>query len=308
MKILVTGASGFIGGNIVLALVKEDSNYEVIAIGRKQINKFNNFQQVEYLSLDLTKNLPQIECDVCIHCAGLADDRSTKKELLEQNVFATQQLINALIGCKTFIFISSSSVYDFSDNLIKKETDASFSKKLYLYGESKLIAEKIIEKSGINSIYILRPRAVYGKGDNTLLPRILKLFKFNRIISPGSLEITISLTHINNLSNAVLACIQASKKGVFIYNISDKIVYNLKSIIGEISMLKSGKKSFIHIPIEIIQFILLITSFFKVKSNITHQSFLYLTQNAVLDINKIHSDLKFDGSSDFYTSLNDLNI
>jgi len=308
MKILVTGASGFIGGNIVLALVKEDSNYEVIAIGRKQIDKFNNFQQVEYLSLDLTKNLPQIECDVCIHCAGLADDRSSKKDLIEQNVFATQQLINALIGCKTFIFISSSSVYDFSDNQAKKETDASLSDNLSQYGESKLIAEKIIEKSGINSIYILRPRAVYGKGDYTLLPRILKLFKFNKIISPGSLDISISLTHINNLTNLIIAAFKQSKKGIFIYNISDKIVYNLKSIIGEISLKKNGKKSFIRIPVKIIQLILFFNSLFKIRSNISKQSLLYLTQNAVLIIQKVQSDFEFDCSSNFYSSLSDLEI
>src|SRR5687767_10631493 len=111
MKILVTGASGFIGGYVAMELAKIPGN-QIIATGRSATNRFKDFRTIEYQKLDLTGNLPELPCDVCVHSAGLADDKSTHQQLEQANVLATSNLIRALKNCKCIVYISSASVYD----------------------------------------------------------------------------------------------------------------------------------------------------------------------------------------------------
>src|SRR6218665_2924874 len=109
MNILVTGASGFIGGYVVVQLAKNPS-YSIIATGRSYTSAFSAYSNVKYVQADLTQHFPNISCDVCIHSAGLADDKSTAKQFERNNVEATNRLLISLNGCKTFIHISSSSI------------------------------------------------------------------------------------------------------------------------------------------------------------------------------------------------------
>jgi nucleoside-diphosphate-sugar epimerase len=216
---------------------------------------------------------------------------------------STENLLNALSNCQCFIYISSSSVYDFSDGKSKKETDFGHAYKLSLYGKSKLRAEELVMRSDIASIYILRPRAVYGKGDRVLLPRILHQIKGNKMFVPGDLNVQTSLTHIDNLSEAIKLCIQKQLPGVSIYNVSDNKTYNLRAIFGAILKAKTGKGKMIHIPVSIIKTIINIQRIVGQRSNITNQSLNYLCQNSVIDNSKIYNELGYRGTKNFFESL-----
>jgi nucleoside-diphosphate-sugar epimerase len=150
MKILVTGASGFIGGNLVELLAADERN-DIVATGRSFTNKFDPYPNVAYFQQDLSVAVPDQSCDVCIHCAGLADDRSSIEQFITHNVKATENLLHAVRHCKVMIFISSASVYDFADGKVKFEEDAHMSDQISLYGQSKLLAEEAIGASGIRS-------------------------------------------------------------------------------------------------------------------------------------------------------------
>ena len=72
MKILITGTTGFIGGHLLRYFAKQ--GHEMIAWSRstlapKGLEKFG-----KYTSVDLLKDIPQLSVDVCIHCAGYAND------------------------------------------------------------------------------------------------------------------------------------------------------------------------------------------------------------------------------------------
>ena len=172
----------------------------------KKVKFFNRNGNVKYFACDLNSIKEKIECDICIHCAGLADDFSTFDEYRRNNIDATENLINNLLNCTTLIYISSSSVYNFSDNIPKKECHVD-GRNLSDYGKSKYAAEELIRRSKIPSKYILRPRAVYGADDHKLLPRIKQLVKGSILFLPGKLSTTSSLTHIQNLVEAVFQCI-----------------------------------------------------------------------------------------------------
>jgi 2-alkyl-3-oxoalkanoate reductase len=308
MKILVTGASGFIGGKIVENLAK-NTEYDVLATGRSSSTaKFGNYPNVTYFTQDLKNNLPFLSCDVCIHCAGLADDRSSDEQLTTNNVDATANLLAALEGCNLLIFISSASVYDFSDGVPKREEDADTNIPVSSYGKSKLAAEKLVIDAKVKSVYIIRPRAVYGPGDRVLLPRILRLIKGSSMIVPANLSKRTSLTHIENLYEAVHNALLQANPGTHIFNIADNATYDLNAVFGEILEKKAGKKLLIRIPAILIKALLIVNGLLGRKGQFTRQSYTYITEHSQLSIEKAQTHLRYTGSHKFYKSINELEV
>lgn len=307
IRILVTGASGFIGGNVVKYLASNRS-YKVTATGRSATSNFINLGNVTYMQMDLCEKIPPLEYDICIHCAGLADDHSSYKELMKHNCFATTSLIESLNNCRLFIYISSASVYDFSDGLLKTENNTAIENCLSAYGKSKMLAEGIVAKSQIQSVYILRPRAVYGKGDRVLLPRILKLIKGKTMIVPGMLNSICSLTHIENLLEAVVKCTHYQKPGIHIFNIADRDTYNLKEVLGAILLKKTRKINFIYIPLFILKGIVRISALTRLRTTFNKQSLNYLIWDSCISIQKAVTEFDYNGKFSFFESLDQLEI
>jgi len=85
---------------------------------------------------------------------------------------------------KKFIFISSPSVYfRFKHQLDLKESDI-LPKPINIYSSSKREAEKLVQSSGIPYV-ILRPRALIGRGDKVIIPRILRAHREGRLMRMG---------------------------------------------------------------------------------------------------------------------------
>lgn len=170
-RILVTGASGFVGGRVADAL--EWAGHDVVRVGRRKLDRR------DYISCDLAEKW-KIErlgmCDVVIHAAARASPWGPRQSFLRDNVQATQNLLEfcAATGFPRIVHISSSSVYyRAEDQFHISESTPLPEKFVNIYAETKRESEKIVEQySGAWSI--LRPRAVFGPGDTVLLPRILE--------------------------------------------------------------------------------------------------------------------------------------
>lgn len=300
MNILVTGATGFIGGEVVLQIAR-NTDFKIVATGRSKTDRFGTLKNVEFIHADLLDNVPEGTFDTCIHCAGLADDQAGEEEFHLHNVEATRQLINSLRRCNNFIFISSSSVYNFSDGNVKSETDATLCPGLSFYGRSKLLAEEIVKKSGISSVYILRPRAVYGTTDRVLMPRILRLLKGRFFVIPGDLNIKASLTHIDNLTEVVEKAVSAANPGIHIYNIADRSPYLLRDVFRQIGNRKINRKvRFLQIPVAVINMFLFVQKTFGFKSQLSRQAIDYLTCNSVIDTRSSLSEMGIECKFVFY--------
>ena len=228
MKILITGATGFIGAHLIRHLSKQ--GHKIIAWSRPAKPPAGLEKYAKYTSVDLLENVPAIEVDACIHCAGYAHDIGDWDTFYQNNVQTTINLFSA-VSTNRWVNISSASVYPLLSKVIE-EKDIDVNKFPSLYGKSKYVAEQWIKDHmrPEQSIINLRPRGVYGSNDRTLLPRILNQGKSGTVKLPGGGRVRLSMTHISNLVQAVDLSLQSNRHGFHVYNVADKEAYLLRDV------------------------------------------------------------------------------
>ncbi|CAN5378488.1 NAD(P)-dependent oxidoreductase [soil metagenome] len=215
MRVAVTGASGFIGGAVATALA--DAEHAVVGFGRRPDGWSHPLASYRVWDLTTGPLRDDTEFDAVVHCAALADDWAPLDEALRVNRDGTRIVAHSFPGARV-VHLSTASVYDaYSPSVDVAETAAPARRFLSAYSESKTRAEFELAR---RDALILRPHAVYGPGDTTLLPRILAGVRRGRLVVPEGAEVRHSLTHIDNLVLAVQRALDpAAPRGT--YNIAD---------------------------------------------------------------------------------------
>ncbi|MGK5553246.1 NAD-dependent epimerase/dehydratase family protein [Actinomadura kijaniata] len=219
MRIAVTGASGFVGGAVCRALVGR--GIETLAFGRRATVAPGHLAGAPYRSWDLTRGplagAPPV--DAVIHCAGSVTDWGPAAGLFATNVTGTRNALASFPGAR-FVHVSTASVYDpFRPTVMAAEHEAPVARYLNAYGASKAAAERAVLAARRDAI-VLRPHAVYGPGDTTLLPRVLAAVRGPLLVAVGTGRQPISLTSVANLTAAcLLAATGPVASGVF--NVTD---------------------------------------------------------------------------------------
>jgi nucleoside-diphosphate-sugar epimerase len=167
--------------------------------------------------------------DAVVHCAALADDWAPRELALRVNRDGTRAVIEAFPGAR-LVHLSTSSVYDArTPSVLLREGAVEGAHFLSNYSWSKALAEVEAARAGA---VILRPHAVYGPGDTTLLPRILAGVRRGRLALPNGGRVLHSLTHIDNLVAAVLAGLDPQAPAGA-YNVADDAPVLLSEVLAE---------------------------------------------------------------------------
>lgn len=236
MKILITGASGFVGSSF-MSLYENEYEYEIYGIGRRKLKKKN------YFSIDLTEPFDfelDLVPDVVIHCAAKSSPWGSYEEFYDQNVVSTQNVIDFCInkGVKKLVYISSSSVFYKNEDQFDITNDTFFGNEFVNdYARTKYMGERLV-KQQIENYVILRPRAVYGQGDTVLFPRILYAAKKGKLPQIKGKKVIGDLIYIDNLNYYMLqACIRDVKGE---YNLTDGepvLIYDfVKKVLDKLNM------------------------------------------------------------------------
>ena len=212
-SILITGSSGFVGGALLRACLRD--KWDVLGIGRRPHEKLSeNVPKLSYLSFDLTHPFEESgltrsrSFDVVVHAAALSSPWGSRKDFYENNVLATKNLLQY---CRSnnlprFIFISSTSVfYRCYDQFDITEKTPFAEKAVNRYSASKQEAERLVREYP-GDWCILRPRAVFGYGDTVLFPRILaaaRAGRFPLLLRKGE-PVVSDMLSINNLVHYIL--------------------------------------------------------------------------------------------------------
>ena len=184
MKVLVTGASGFLGSHVVTLLKARGD--EVRCLVRKSSNtKLLEKLGVElaYGAIDQHDTLPAAVkgVDAIIHCAGLVKAKSAE-EFDEVNHKGSEALALAAIehnpGLKRFVHISTAAFMGPGEPGVKRTTDDE-PNPVTEYGRSKLRGERaVLALKDKLPVTVLRPPAIYG-------PRDTEMFAFFQMVSYG---------------------------------------------------------------------------------------------------------------------------
>lgn len=229
MRILLTGATGFLGYRTLERLILEEKVTHIIASGRSiRKTHFVDHPKVDYVLGDLTnaiyvdaitKNVDQI-----IHAAALSSPWGTPETFWKANVRPQELLIAAAQkkNIQRFIYVSTPSMYfEPKDSFDIKESDPLPKKFINQYAATKREAEILLEKSGIPFLAI-RPRALTGRGDTVIMPRLIRAFEEGRLKIIGSGKNTADLTSVSNVADALVLCMYAEEKALNqVYNISN---------------------------------------------------------------------------------------
>ncbi len=178
-RVLITGATGFLGGYIVEEFYR--NGYNIIATGRdtKRLHKLKR-PRITIWQGDLS-DLPKLRqpVDMVVHAAALSTIWGSWNHFYTNNVAGTQQVINFCHqnNVKRLVFISSPSVYSSrGDKYMISENDFDSHNQLNNYIRSKIEAEELVNQAQDNGLetVILRPRGIIGIGDTSIVPRLLK--------------------------------------------------------------------------------------------------------------------------------------
>ncbi|MDR1418055.1 MAG: NAD-dependent epimerase/dehydratase family protein [Endomicrobium sp.] len=307
LKILVTGANGFVGSHIVEYLIEQ--KYKIVCLVRKTSNlKWIKNLPLQYLygSLNNKKFLSTIvkDFDVIIHCAGVVRATS-KKEYFKVNVENTKTLCNSVLennpALKKFIFISSQAAQGCSSlDSLRQVSDKE--NPVSDYGRSKLAAEIEIKHmlNGKILYTIFRPAAVYG-------PRDKDIFIFFNLVNKHLRPVTVKkrllqLVYVKDVANAVVKSIENKNSNNNIYYLANSKQYTWTGI-GKVISNSVGVKT---IPIIIPDFVFHLISFAsKMLSYITKKSLVLneqkidelLCDNWSCDTKQTEKDLKVSFTS-----------
>jgi len=214
VKILVTGASGFIGSFLLSAL--RDAGHEVRAASRSRMEQ----QGIDYVlapelgaGADWSRAL--LGVDAVLHLAGRAHvpskhaDAETEEVYFRFNTEGTRALAEqaAASGVKHFIFLSS--CHAVAADYEVQITEKTQPNPVTAYGRSKLEAERAIRKalSTACAWTILRPPLVYGKGNKANFGLLLKLVKSGIPLPLASVRNRRTFIFVENLVDVIVACL-----------------------------------------------------------------------------------------------------
>lgn len=219
----ITGASGF--------------------IGRALIDKFET-DGVKYRVIDRIHNLSdQVgDCTAMIHLGSIND--SSSPDIQMANVEYTQSLIGVLPADCILIFTSSFAVYKTpsKDEIITEDYPTDPRNR---YGQTKLEAEKFIERSGLNA-WILRLSNAYGSGmppfKHSVVATFNELIKQDKELTiDGDGSQTRDFLNVEDVVLAINLCLKQESTGVQILNICSGVETSLNNLVQKLSQ-KQHKK------------------------------------------------------------------
>lgn len=260
--------------------------YEILALGRRNRENVPSelFDFVDYATYEECEG-KNIQCGALIHTAGLASETASINSLNQSNVELTQAVFK---NFKTshFIQISSASVYPPSKHG-HTEDEVIQESNISDYGLSKLKAEQwLIKHRNDTPLTILRPRAIYGVGDQVLLPRLMRLKKGPVFLKPHPLRYQVSMTCIELLLEATKQIIEMPLHTTpLLLNIADKHTYSLNQVFERVGRL-SGARCTLPISENILKSVAAL----GLSSNITTGGLNYFLTDHFLDTSRLQNN------------------
>ena len=217
MKILVTGATGFVGKALARRLAARGD--EVTALGRNPAILAELEQAgLRSVQADLADGeAMRAAClgqELVFHSGALSSAWGPAQAFERANVLGTQTVIAgcAAAGVRRLVYVSTPSIYFRFETRLNVREDAPLpAKPANEYARTKRLAEAEIDEAHARGLPVIsiRPRAIFGEGDNAILPRVISRLQSGRLRVIGDGQNITDLTYVENVVDALLLCAEA---------------------------------------------------------------------------------------------------
>ncbi|MEX0838907.1 MAG: NAD-dependent epimerase/dehydratase family protein [Parvibaculum sp.] len=208
MKIFITGASGFVGGAAARELARDN---EVLALSRSE----KSDAIIKALGATPVRgDLKNIDApmlngvDAVVHCAAKVETWGPMREFIDINVKGTERLLKAArkAGVKRFVHIGTEAAlfYGQAMNDLDETAPMAFTSPLP-YPRSKALAERAVRAANADGFtaIVLRPRFIWGPGDQTLLPALKTMVAAGRFTWIDRGRALTDTVHVDNVVHAI---------------------------------------------------------------------------------------------------------
>jgi nucleoside-diphosphate-sugar epimerase len=212
MIAFVTGGSGFVGRELIRALRARGD--EVVALARSDaaassVEKVGAKAARGDLDDDAALRAAVSGVDVVFHVAAKVETWGKYEDFVRVNVEGTRRVAEAAAG-KKIVHVSTEAVLCGRPIVNADETVPYPDKPIGFYGSTKAEAEKIMRAAGG---VIVRPRAIWGKGDTSLLPQLVASAKAGKFAWIGGGRHLTSTCHVRNCVEGMLLAASKGKAG-----------------------------------------------------------------------------------------------
>ncbi len=226
MKVLVTGIAGQLGHDVMNELHKR--GYE--GVGSDVAPKYSGADdgtavtKMDYIQMDITNSeevteaIQKVNPDVVVHCAAwtavdLAEESENKDKVMAINVGGTENIAKVCkeLDCK-MVYISTDYVFD-GYGTRPWEEDCKDYAPLNVYGESKLMGEKVVSLN-LEKYFIVRIAWVFGVNGNNFIKTMLKVGKKFDTLKVVNDQIG-TPTYTYDLSRLLVDMIETDKYGCY---------------------------------------------------------------------------------------------
>lgn len=269
MKVLITGATGFVGSHVADAMLQRghEVHYVARATSNHQWMKNKPVRCIDGSLSSADSLKAAVEgTDIVIHVAGLTAAKS-EAEFMRGNRDATQNVLDAIRryapSLQRYVHVSSLAVSGPAIDESHPITEDMEMRPITAYGRTKKAAEEVVRTAMADMpITIVRPPAVYGQRDTAILTYFQSI---NRGIMPliGFDEKKVSLVHVRDLARGIATAAEAHAAIGQTYNISSDRFYTWREI-GTVAGAMLGKRRLlpIHLPHPIVMSIAGMSGFF----------------------------------------------
>ncbi len=262
MKILVTGATGFLGSRLVSALAGQGHTVRALSRGsglENQLQKTN----VEIVRGDLKdlESLREAIDGIDMVCHAAAAMSGPWQEHLETTVQGTEWMLKIAqeAGVKRFVHISSITVYrtwDHGREALIDETSPwdPYPERLGPYAHSKIEAEKRALRylrQGL-PVVVIRPGIIYGPGGRVMHPNVGYFVTKKLFLLVGSGDNLLPLTYVDNTVDGILLALSSDKAVGQIYNLIDGAAITQREFLEHYRASVNGRFITLSLPLSLL--------------------------------------------------------
>ncbi len=238
MRAFVTGGSGYLGRNLlraliargaeVRALVRSDKAARIVqALGAEPVR--GDLGSPGALGAGLAG------CDVAFHSAALTSERASDADFYRVNVLGTEALLSAAraSGVRRLVHVSTEAVLADGSPLVQVDETRSLPARPFPgYPASKALAEqRVLEANGPELTTVaIRPRFIWGADDTAFLPQLVEAVRLRRFRFVDGGRYLTSTCHVANACEGLLLAAERGRGGE-VYFITDGAPVELRTFL-----------------------------------------------------------------------------